>query len=396
MLDISAVQSTLREFGIDGWLLYDFRGSNVLAQRVLGLTPAQVGSRRYAYSIPAQGEPRKLVHRIETGALSQLPGSKTVYLRWQEFEAGLKHLVGGMRSVAMEYSPHNAIPYVSRVDAGTIELVKRLGVEVVSSGDLIQVFEAAWDKDQELSHFEAAVQTDAAYTRAWRFIADSVHGGKVIDERAVQDQILAHFAENDLETEHPPIVGVGPHSGDPHHETGSGSGTEIREGDFVLIDLWAKFKRPRAVYSDLTRVGFVGKTVPSKYEEIFQIVARARDTAIETVRTAFAAGRPLQGCEVDRATRQVIEAAGYGECFVHRTGHSIGQETHGNGANIDDLETHDVRRLLPRTCFSIEPGIYLPEFGVRSEVNVYIDADKKVHVTGGPIQTAVLAILAEF
>jgi Xaa-Pro dipeptidase len=396
MLDVSAIQSTLKEFGIDGWLLYDFRGSNVLAQRVLGIAPSQVGTRRYAYCIPAKGEPRKLVHRIETGALSELPGSKTVYLRWQEFEAGLKQLIAGLGRVAMEYSPQNAIPYVSRVDAGTIELVKKLGVDVVSSGDLIQVFEAAWDKEQERSHFEAAVQTDAAYTRAWRFIADAARAGKVVDERAVQDQILAHFAEHDLETEHPPIVGVGPHSGNPHHETAGGPGSEIREGDFVLIDLWAKFKRPRAVYSDLTRVGFVGKTVPQKYNEIFQIVARARDSAIETVRSAFAAGRPLQGCEVDRACRQVIEAAGYGPQFVHRTGHSIGQETHGNGANIDDLETHDVRRILPRTCFSIEPGIYLPEFGIRSEVNVYIDADKKVHVTGGPVQTAVAAILAEY
>jgi len=396
MIDISAIQSTLSEFGIDGWLLYDFRGSNVLAQRVLGLAPTAVSSRRYAYCIPTRGEPRKLVHRIEEGALSGLPGSKTVYLKWQEFEAGLGTLVSGLKRVAMEYSPHNAIPYISRVDAGTIELVKRLGVEVVSSGDLIQVFEAAWDDDQERSHFAAAVQTDAAYGRAWRFIAEAVRAGRSIDEVAVQSEILKHFAESDLETGHPPIVGVGPHAGNPHHETASGPGCEIREGDFVLIDLWAKLKRPRAVYSDLTRVGFVGRTVPPRYTEIFQIVARARDTAIETIRAAFAAGRPIAGCEVDRACRQVIEAAGYGDRFVHRTGHSIGQEMHGNGANIDDLETHDIRRLLPRTCFSIEPGIYLPEFGIRSEVNVYIDRAGKVHVTGGPVQTAVVAILAEY
>jgi Xaa-Pro aminopeptidase len=239
------------------------------------------------------------------------------------------------------------------------------------------------------------VQTDAAYTRAWRFIADAVRRGAAVDELAVQAEILKHFAENDLETEHPPIVAVGPHSGNPHHETSSGPGSEIREGDFVLIDLWAKCKRPRAVYSDLTRVGFVGRTVPPRNTEIFQIVAKARDAAIETVRAAFAGKRPLAGCEVDRACRKVIEAAGYGDRFVHRTGHSIGQETHGNGANIDDLETHDIRRILPRTCFSIEPGIYLPEFGVRSEVNVYIDKAGKVHVTGGPVQTAVVAILAE-
>jgi Xaa-Pro dipeptidase len=396
MIDVSAIQSALRDFGIDGWLLYDFRGSNVLAQRVLGLAPSEVGTRRYAYCIPAQGEPRKLVHRIEPGALSELPGSKTVYLRWQEFEQGLAGLVSGLKRVAMEYSPQNAIPYISRVDAGTVELLKKAGVEVVASGDLIQVFEAAWDEEQERSHFDATVHTVAAYDRAWRFIGESVRRGTAIDELRVQAEILKHFDEHNLETYSPPIVAVGPHSGDPHHETASGPGSEIREGDFVLIDLWAKLKRPRAVYSDLTRVGFVGQTVPPRYTEIFQIVARARDTAIETVRSAFAAGRPIAGCEIDRACRQVIEAAGYGDQFVHRTGHSIGQETHANGANIDDLETHDTRRILPRTCFSIEPGIYLPEFGVRSEVNVYVDKAGKVHVTGGPVQTAVVPILAEY
>jgi Xaa-Pro dipeptidase len=396
MIDVAAIQAALREFGIDGWLLYDFRGSNVLAQRVLGLAASDVGTRRYAYCVPARGEPRKLVHRIESGALSGLPGSKTVYLRWQEFEEGLGQLVAGLKRVAMEYSPQNAIPYVSRVDAGTVELVTKLGVEVVSSGDLIQVFEAAWDDEQERSHFDATVQTVAAYDRAWRFIADAVRRGTAVDELQVQAEILKHFGEHDLETYSPPIVAVGPHSGNPHHETASGPGTEIREGDFVLIDLWAKLKRPRAVYSDLTRVGFVGQTVPPRYTEIFQIVARARDTAIEIVRSTLAEGKPLAGCEIDRACRQVIEAAGYGDRFVHRTGHSIGQETHGNGANIDDLETHDTRRLLPRTCFSIEPGIYLPEFGIRSEVNVYVDKVGKVHVTGGPVQTAVVAILAEY
>jgi Xaa-Pro dipeptidase len=396
MIDIPAIQAALSEFGIDGWLLYDFRGSNVLAQRVLAIAPSEVGSRRYAYCIPARGEARKLVHRIEEGALGNLPGSKTVYLRWQEFEQGLGRLVAGLKCVAMEYSPQNGIPYVSRVDAGTIELVRKLGVEIVSSGDLIQVFEAAWDDEQERSHFDAAVHTVSAYARAWKFIAESVRRGTPITEIEVQGEILRHFAENDMETEHPPIVAVGPHSGNPHHETSSGAGSEIREGNFVLIDLWAKLKRPRAVYSDLTRVGFVGKTVPQQYTDIFKIVAAARDAAIETVRSAFAAKRPLAGCEVDRACRAVIEAAGYGDRFVHRTGHSIGQETHGNGANIDDLETHDIRRLLPRTCFSIEPGIYLPEFGIRSEVNVYIGREGKVHVTGGPVQTAVVPILAEY
>jgi Xaa-Pro aminopeptidase len=350
-------------------------------------------SRRFAYCVPASGEPRKLVHRIEPGALDHLPGEKTVYLRWQEFESGVETLVSGMRRVALEYSPRLANPYVSRVDAGLLELLRGLAVEPVSSGDLIQVFEAAWDDDQWRMHREAAVHTDSAYARVWKFIADAIRSGQQITERMVQQEILAHFEEHGLFADHAPIVGVGPHSGDPHYETGD---APIREGDFILVDLWAKLKKPRAVYSDLTRTAFVGTSVPSRNEEIFQIVASARDAAIARVRSAFASDEPLQGWQVDQAARDVIEQAGYGKYFVHRTGHSIGQETHGNGANMDNLETHEERRLLPRTCFSIEPGIYLPEFGVRSEINVFIDSSKMVHVTGGALQTSVVPILSAY
>jgi Xaa-Pro aminopeptidase len=391
MFDLAAVQAALREAAIDGWLLYDFRASNVLARRVLDLDERQVGSRRLFYCIPAQGQPRKLVHRIESAALDHLPGERTVYLHWQSLEAGLATLLAGMCKVAMEYSPRNAIPYVSRVDAGTVEQVRARGVEVVSSGDLIQRFEAVWDDDQWASHLAAEKFTTSAYDRAWEFIGRSVRNGPV-RETDVQRVILEHFAEHGLTTSHPPIVGCNAHSGDPHYEPLPGHDAEIRAGDFVLIDLWAKLDRPRAVYSDLTRVGFVGRDVPDRYTKIFQIVARARDAAIDFVRTAFAAGRPLAGWQVDQAARDVIDAAGFGDAFVHRTGHSIGQETHGNGANMDNLETHDERRVLPRTCFSIEPGIYLSEFGVRSEVNVYIDDAGGVHVTGGPLQTEVLAV----
>jgi Xaa-Pro aminopeptidase len=391
MFDLAAVQAALREAALDGWLLYDFRGSNVLARRVLNLDESHVGSRRFFYCVPAHGQPRKLVHRIESGALEHLPGERTVYLNWQSLEAGLAGLVAGMRKVAMEYSPRNAIPYVSRVDAGTVEQVRARGVEVVSSGDLIQRFEAVWDDEQWASHLAAEKHTTSAYHRAWQFIARHVRN-RPVRETEVQREILDHFAEHGLTTSHPPIVGSNAHSGDPHYEPLPGRDGKIREGDFVLIDLWAKLDRPRAVYSDLTRVGFVGRDVPDRYTKIFQIVARARDAAIEFVRDAFVAGRPLAGWQVDQAARDVIEAAGFGKEFVHRTGHSIGQETHGNGANMDNLETHDERRVLPRTCFSIEPGIYLPDFGVRSEVNVYIDAAGGVHVTGGPLQTEVLAV----
>jgi Xaa-Pro aminopeptidase len=393
MFELNSVQKALQEFGIDGWLLFDFRGNNLLARRVLDLADQPLMSRRFAYCIPAQGEPRKLVHRIEPRALGHLPGGETVYLRWQEFEAGIGSLLTRLKRVALEYSPRNANPYVSRVDAGLVELVRSFSVEPVSSGDLIQQFEATWDDDQWRMHREAAVHTDAAYNRIWRFIAEAVRTGKNITERSVQQEIERHFAENKLFTDHLPIVAVGSHSGNPHYETGS---APLKQGDFVLVDLWAKLDRPRAVYSDLTRVGFIGTSVLQPYEEVFQIVARARDAAIERVKSAFAKGESLQGWQVDQAARDVIEGAGYGAAFVHRTGHSIGQETHGNGANMDNLETHEERRVLRCTCFSIEPGIYLPEFGVRSEVNVFIDAAGTVHVTGGPLQMRVVPILAEF
>jgi Xaa-Pro aminopeptidase len=395
MFDLDAVQSALREFGLDGWLLAEFRGSNVLARRVLGLDGKPITSRRLYYAIPATGSPRKLVHRIEPGVLDHLPGDKTVYLRWQELQAGISGLVAGMKRVAMEYSPRNGNPYVSKVDAGTIELVRSLGPppEIVSSGDLIQLFEATWDDAQWQMHREAEAVTTAAYDVGWSLIAAKTRDGGATSECEVQSAILDHFRRHGMTTDHGPIVGVGPHSGDPHFEPSASTDTPIRQGDFVLIDLWAKAEKPRSVYSDLTRVGFVGESVPSKYSDIFSIVARARDAAIATVKDAFAAGRPLRGWQVDDAARAVIEKAGYGPAFVHRTGHNIGQETHGNGANMDNLETHEERLVLPRTCFSVEPGIYLPEFGVRSEVNVFVDAGGQVHVTGG-LQTGVVPILA--
>jgi Xaa-Pro aminopeptidase len=326
--------------------------------------------------------------------LDHLPGEKQVYLKWQEFEAGIARLVAGLKRVAMEYSPRNANPYISRVDAGTVELVRGLGVEIVGSGDLVQRFEASWDDAAWQSHLESSRITCAAFDVAWSLIAREVRAKGGVRETAVQQAIMDHFAANGIVTDHPPIVGVGPNSGDPHYAPVAGADAEIRAGDFVLVDLWGKLDRPGAVYSDYTRVGFVGETVPAKYEDIFQIVARARDAGIACVREAFAARQPLFGWQVDDATRRVIDQAGYGQYFVHRTGHSIGRETHGNGANMDNLETHDDRRVLPRTCFSIEPGIYLPEFGVRSEINVFIDAAGGVHVTG-ELQKNVLAILAK-
>lgn len=393
MFDLASVQSALQGAKLDGWLLYDFRGLNVLARRVLDIPSDAILSRRWFYFVPASGQPRKLVHQIEPHALDGVPGSAQRYLRWQELEAGVKSLLTDCQCVAMEYVPRNANPYVSRVDAGTVELVRSFGVEIVSSGDLIQQFEACWDDDQWAMHLEAAKHTRSAYDVAFAFISERIRSFGSVRETEVQQRILDHFAAHGLITDHPPIVGVGPHSGDPHYAPGPNSDSPIREGDFVLIDLWAKLDKPRSVYSDLTWTGFVGTEVPDKYEQIFQIVARARDAAINKVRSAFVSGSLLRGWEVDQAARDVIEQAGYGAAFCHRTGHSIGQETHGNGANMDNLETHEERQVLPRTCFSVEPGIYLPEFGVRSEVNVLVDGQRQVHVTGGEPQTSVVPIL---
>jgi Xaa-Pro aminopeptidase len=395
MFDLDAVAATLTQFGIPGWLLYDFRGSNLLAMRILGIPDTEVKSRRFFYYIGANGQAKKLVHRIESGALDHLPGDKIVYLTWQELEAGLKQVLLGATRIAMEYSPRNGNPYVSKVDAGTVELIRSFGVDVVSSGDLVSFFESRWTPQQWEQHQRADRLNQQAFDHAWKFIADKVRAGQPVRETDVQDFVMDFYHRNQMTTYHAPIVGVGPHSGDPHYSPQVGNDSEIKAGDFVLLDMWAKMQEPGAVYSDLTRVGFVGKEVPEKYQKIFAIVAAARDAGIEAVKSAFAQHKPLFGWQVDQATRDVIDQAGYGQYFCHRTGHNIGQETHGNGTHIDNLETKDGRLILPETCFSIEPGIYFDEFGVRSEINVFIDRVHKVHVTGG-LQTAVTPVLADY
>jgi Xaa-Pro aminopeptidase len=401
MFQLADFQSALRSLSIDAWLLYDFRGQNPLARRIVQFPADGHATRRWLYVLPSHGEPRKLVHHIESKVLDHLPGEKQIYLRWQQLEEGIRWLLasagtGGTastRKIAMEYSPGVSNPYISCVDAGTIEFVRSLGVEVVSSGELIQQFEATLDDDQWNMHQQAAKLTDAAFGIAWSLIAAQTRAERRVTEIDVQRRIMEFFADNHLATDHPPIVGVGPHSGDPHYAPTHATNLPIETGDFVLVDLWAKMDRPRSIYSDLTRVGYVGTEVPAKYGEIFAIVAAARDAAIQLVRERCASKQPLRGYEVDDACRAVIERAGYGEFFVHRTGHNIGENDHGNGAHMDNLETHEDRLVIPRTLFSIEPGIYLPEFGVRSEVNVYVDASGKPHVTGGDLQASVMPIL---
>ncbi len=393
MFDLAKTQAAIREFGFDGWLLYDFRGINYLAARVAGIPEDDLGSRRWLYFVPAEGTPQKLVHAIEPAMLDHLPGDKTIYLKWQDLDEGIRNMLGGARHVAMEYSENGGNPYVSRVDAGTVELVRSFDVNVASSGNLIQYFEARLTDEQWQSHLQADQLNQAAFEMAWDTIAGHVRAGKRLTESELQQQVMDYYESHQMTTYHPPIVGVGPHSGDPHYYPRPGADSEIRNGDFVLLDMWAKMKKPGAIYTDLTKVGFVGDAVPDRYTEIFDIVAAGRDAGIRKVQEAFAADRPLYGWEVDAATRAVIEDAGYGPSFNHRTGHNIGTETHGNGAHMDNLETREDRLVIPGTCFSIEPGIYLKEFGVRSEINVYVSPEREVIVTGG-VQTAVLPILA--
>ncbi len=393
MFDLKDTQAAINEFGMDGWLMYDFRGINYLAARIANIPEDELGSRRWLYFVPAEGQPRKLVHAIEAAQLDHLPGDKTVYLKWQELEAGIRDMLGDNKKIAMEYSENAGNPYVSRVDAGTVELIRSMGKEVVSSGNLIQYFEARLTDEQWQSHLRADKLNQAAFEMAWQTIADHVRGGKTLREAELQQKVMDYYHSNNMTTYHPPIVGAGPNSGDPHYAPVAGSDREIKEGDFVLLDMWAKLDEPGAIYTDLTKVGYVGETVPEKFTEIFDIVAASRDAGIETAKKAFASGETLFGWHIDAASREVIEKAGYGKYFNHRTGHNIGQETHGNGAHMDNLETREDRTVIPRTCFSIEPGIYLDEFGIRSEINVYISPDKEVIVTGG-LQTEVLPILA--
>jgi len=379
-MDLPAIQAALRERNIDGWLFYDHHHRDPIAYRILGLPASLMVTRRWFYLIPAHGDPVKLVHKIEAGHLDSLPGQKREYASWQELFDCVKVMLKNYRDIAMQYSPNNLVFYVSLVDGGTIELIRGLGKNVVSSGDLVAQFEATWTEDQIKTHFAARDAVDSITAAAFQEIGRRAR--KVgTTEYEIQQWFMEAFRRENLVTDDPPIVAVNANSGNPHYEPHAGSSDPIREGDFVLLDVWAKKNTPDAVYYDITWTGFVGKTPSDRMCEIFQIVRDARDAGIKTVQEAVAAKRPIAGWEVDRAVRGHIKKAGYGQYFIHRTGHSIGTEVHANGANMDDLEIHDDRRILPNSCFSIEPGIYLPEFGVRSEVNVLV-RPKTAEVTG--------------
>ena len=389
--DIQGIQSDLRAAKLDGWLFYDFRGRDPIAQRILQL-PEGMRTRRWFYFVPAKGTPKKLVHKIESGSLASLPGDTLYYAAQEELRKNVRKLVGRGKKVAMQYSPQNEIPYVAMVDAGTIELVRSAGARIVSSADLVQRYDACWSAKQLASHEAAGVIIDRIVSKAFHLAATSVREKKPLTEYELKRRILEEFDAAGLWTEEGPDIAVNANASDPHYGPTAEKSSPIREGDLLLLDVWGKKKEPGSVYYDVTWVGYLGAKVPEKYAKIFGIVREARDAAIALIQKYIAGKKPLEGQQVDKTARAIIEKAGYGKYFFHRTGHSIGEKVHGNGVNMDGLETHDSRHLIARTCNSIEPGIYLPEFGIRSEVNIYI-GETEARVTGA-VQTEILPLLA--
>lgn len=386
---LERIQETLRDNALDGWLFFDHHRRDPLAYRILGIPDDVRPTRRWYYFVPSNGEPRRLVHRIESGALDSVPGEKRCYSSWTDQQQKLHQMLFGSSRIAMQYSPNCAIPYVSLVDAGTVELVRSAGVEVVSSSDLVQLFEARWTEQQYVQHVAAGKLVDNARRDAFELIGKRLRANETIDEYEVQQFIRKHFAHSGLVTDHGPIVAVNGNASDPHYEPTRDRSSHINRGDLVLIDLWAKLDESNAVYYDVTWTGFCGDSAPDQIRSVFEIVRDARSAASEFVIQAIAAGKQIAGFEVDDACRTHIEEKGFGEYFFHRTGHSIGTEVHGTGANMDNLECHDDRRIISGTCFSIEPGVYLPDFGIRSEVNVYV-GDGLATVTGEQQQDLVL------
>lgn len=387
------VQKRLLEQNIDGWLLYDFHRINDLAHDFLAIPADSMISRRFFYWIPAKGEPIKIVHVIEPHVLDHFPGEKLLYLKWETLEVQLAEVLKGAKCVAMEYSPRNALPYVSKVDGGVIDLVRASGVKVVSSAPFLQYYTCAWDDYQLETHLAAAEVLDKTVARAWEWIATALAKNSSITEYEVQQRILREFEQHGCTAAASPLCMVNAHSADPHYTATQQGAAQIKRGDFILIDLWCKKKEQRAVYADITRVGVADTAPTDRQKEIFALVRRAQKTATEFIQKSLEKGKIVKGFEVDQVCRKIIEEAGYGAFFTHRTGHNIHTHEHGPGANIDSLETWDDRPLIPCSCFSIEPGIYLPgEFGIRLEYDVYISKQNTIQITGG-IQEALTTLL---
>ena len=389
---VTAIQKTLQAAKLDGWLFYDFRKSDPLAPRILMLGENASGSRRWFYYIPATGEPTKIVHSIERAKLDALPGKRLVYRGWEEQRAHLRETFSKQKRIAMQYSPMNDIPYISRVDAGTIELIRSFGPEIVTSAELVQQFEAVLTPAQKQSHVEASDKMHRILLEAFAEIARNIRADKPITEYDIQQFIARRLDEEGMNREEG-IVAVNANTANPHYFPTREANLPIKRGDFVLLDYVSKLRQPGAICTDQTWTGYVGENVPEEFTRIFNIVREARDAATEFVRKNVREGKSIRGAEVDDVSRGVIKRAGYEEQFTHRTGHSIGEEGHGNGVNIDNFETRDSRRITPGVCFSIEPGIYLEgKFGVRSEIDVYV-GEKEIEVTGQPIQTEIVPIL---
>ena len=392
-IDVAAVQAALAKDGLDGWLLYDFRGINPVATEVTGVAHqgGHLATRRWFYLIPVSGQPRGLVHAIEPDTLAHLPGTSQRYAGRDQLEVGLGHLLSGLRRVAMEYSPRCAIPYIARVDAGTIELVRQTGVEVVSSGDLIQRFAAVWDETAIESHQVASEKLHRVKDRAFEEIRRRMVAGTKTNEYDIQQEMTRWFREEGLIADSAPNVSAAENAGNPHYLPTAKTHRAIQPEELVLLDLWGKLEIPGAVFADITWVGYTGQRPPERQTQAFTAVCAARDAAIELVQRSSRAGQELRGWQVDRAASSVLRAAGYGNRILHRTGHSLGDEVHGNGVNMDDYETHDDRRLLPGTGFTIEPGVYFNDFGVRTEINMIVHA--RDAVVTGPVQAEIVALV---
>ena len=381
VMNLDAIQSALRDAGFDGWLFYDHHHRDPIAGRILGLDPDAHITRRWYYFIPAEGEPRKLVHRIEKGRLDSLPGQRGVYSSWQELQQGLSAMLAGFRRLAMQYSPNNDIMYVSMVDAGTVEFLRSIGKQIASSADLVSQFEAVLSEHAMASHAAAQQAIDRILSEGWLEIRRRVRSGTPVNEFDIVEWLSEAMRRENLVWENGPNVSVNANSSDSHYEPTAERSSPINDGDFLLIDIWGRKDEPGTTFYDITWTGVIGREPTDREQLVFETVRNARDAAIAKVEEAFAEGHPIRGFEADDAARAVIDAAGFGQYFTHRTGHSIAMELHGSGAHLDNLETHDQRLLLPNTCFSVEPGIYLPEFGVRSEVDM-LTVPGKAWVTG--------------
>jgi Xaa-Pro aminopeptidase len=392
VLDLSLAQTFLRDHRLDAWLVSDFRNSNPVLWQLLGFQKPT--TRRAFLLVPAQDPARLLAHAIEQGVFENAGVALESYTDWQQLRAWLQQALSGCRRVAMEYSPGGALPITSWVDGGTLDLVRSCGVEVVSAADLYQAALATWSAAALSSHLDACQQVSEVKDAAFAHLGRCLEQGRPCAEYDLQQFVLAEFARRGLETDHGPIVAFDAHSGDPHYEPQAAGSSVLARGGWVLLDLWAKRPGPQSVYGDLTWVGCAAPRPTAEQQRLFDMVKGARDLVVAHLRGCWAQGKPVQGWEADRVARDSIAQAGYGAQFLHRTGHSLGpgRAVHGLGANLDDLESHDTRLLLPGTGFSVEPGIYLPHFGVRLEIDVYMDPEQGPQVTT-PSQEEIIRLI---